>query len=62
MTTYRAYRLDARRHIQSGEWLEAPSDSAAKEQAADLCDEGTPLVELWQAARLVDEIECGDED
>ena len=61
MTTYRAYRVDRRRHIRSAEWIEAPNDSAAKSQAADLCEEGTPKIELWQAKRLVDEIDC-DED
>jgi hypothetical protein len=62
MATYRAYRIDERRHIQSGEWLQAPNDQDAKAQASELCDEATPIIELWQAARLVDEIECGEDD
>ena len=62
MTTYRAYRVDSRRHIQSAAWLDAPNDDVAREKAAELCDEGTPAVELWQATRLVDEIECAEED
>ena len=62
MATYRAYRVDSRRHIRSAEWLEAPNDEAAKDQAEELCEEGAPTIELWQAARLVDEIDCADED
>lgn len=63
MATYRAYRIDERRRIFSAEWLEAPDDEAARAKATeDLCDDGVPAVEIWQAARLVDEIECKDED
>ena len=62
MTTYRAYRVDRRRHIQSAAWLDAPTDEAAKAKAAELCDEEVPVIELWQATRLVDEIECSDSD
>jgi len=62
MVTYRAYRIDSRRHIRSAEWLDAPNDAAAKDQAEELCEEGAPTIELWQAARLVDEIDCADED
>jgi len=61
MTTYRAYRLDERRHILNGQWLEAPNDAAAVDQAEELCEEGAPTIELWQATRLVDEIDCGAE-
>ncbi|HEY8005038.1 MAG TPA: hypothetical protein VIE16_12460 [Phenylobacterium sp.] len=62
MTTYRAYRVDERRRFTSAEWLEAPNDEAAVEQASDLCDEDAPTIEVWQAARLVDEIDCADDD
>jgi hypothetical protein len=61
MTTYRAYRVDERRHIRSAEWLEAPNDAAALEQAGELCEQGLPTIEVWQATRLVDEIECDDD-
>jgi hypothetical protein len=61
MTTYRAYRLNDRRHIVDGQWLEAPSDAAAVDQAEDLCEDGVPAIELWQATRLVDEIDCADD-
>ena len=63
MSTYRAYRLDQRGRIMTAAWVEAPSDDAAKAQAAeDLCDGDTPKVELWQATRLVDQIECPRDD
>jgi hypothetical protein len=61
MTTYRAYRLDSRRHILNGQWLEAPNDAAAVDQAGELCEEGAPTIEVWQATRLVDEVDCEDE-
>ena len=61
MTTYRAYRLDDRRRIQSAQWLDAQNDEAAAAQAAKLCDEDAPTIELWQSTRLVDEIDCGDD-
>ncbi|HLZ74707.1 hypothetical protein [Phenylobacterium sp.] len=62
MTTYRAYRLNQRRHILDGQWLEAPNDAAAVDQAEALCEEGAPIVELWQANRLVDQIDCAEDD
>ena len=58
MTTYRAYRLDDRHKIKNGLWLEARSDDDAKEQAGELCEEDSAAIELWQAARLVEEIDC----
>jgi hypothetical protein len=61
MTTYRAYRVDKHRHIQSGAWLQARNDEDAAEQASELCDESTPVIELWQAARLVEEIACDND-
>jgi hypothetical protein len=62
MSTYRAYKVDRRRHIQAATWIEAPDDQAAKAEARqELCEDGTPVVELWQATRLVDEIECEDD-
>ena len=61
MTTYRAYRIDDHRRIKSGQWLEARDDADAKDQAEDLCEEGTPTIELWQAKRLVEEIDCDPE-
>jgi hypothetical protein len=60
MTTYRAYRLDKRHHILNGTWLDAQSDAAAVGQAEELCEEGAPTIEVWQASRLVDEIDCDE--
>jgi hypothetical protein len=58
MPTYRAYRVDRSRHIRAAQWIDADTDQAAREQAEELCAEGAPAVELWQATRLVDEIDC----
>ncbi len=58
MTAYRAYRLDKHNKIRSAAWVEAPNDAEAKEQASDLCDDTTPTIELWEATRLVDAIDC----
>jgi hypothetical protein len=60
MPTYRAYRVDNHRHIHSATWLDASNDVEAKDLASELCEDGTPTVELWQATRLVDEIKCDD--
>ncbi|WP_372784097.1 hypothetical protein [Phenylobacterium sp.] len=61
MTTYRAYRVDHHHRIKNGQWLEAPDDEAAVEQAEELCEEGSPTIELWQSTRLVEEIDCEDD-
>lgn len=58
MTIYRAFRVDRRREIKSGVWVRAQSDAEARTQAADLCEEGAPIVEVWRGDRLVDEVEC----
>ena len=63
MPSYRAYQVDARKRILSATWVEAANDEQAKEKAAaELCEEDIPHIELWQATRLVDEIDCGNED
>ena len=61
MATYRAYRVDRRRHILDATWIDAPDDAEARDKASDLCEEGAPAVELWQATRLVDEIDCPED-
>ena len=62
MPTYRAYRVDHRRHIQAAAWIEAPDDDAAKAEAKDeLCDGDAPAVEVWHGARKVDEVDCDDD-
>ena len=60
MPIYRAYRVDKHRHIRSAEWVDAPTDAAAITEAETLCDPETPVVELWQSARKVEEIDCED--
>jgi hypothetical protein len=61
MPTYRAYRVDQRRHIQAAAWIEAPDDVAAKAEAKDeLCEDGAPKVEIWRGTQLVDEVDCED--
>lgn len=62
MTAYRAYRLDERHRIKSGEWLDATNDADAKVQAADLCEDGVTSIELWQAQTKIDEIDCPPDD
>jgi hypothetical protein len=63
MTSYRAYQLDHRRRILSATWVEAANDAEAKAKAAEnLCEEDIPSVELWEATRLVDELECKDSE
>ena len=42
----------------NGQWLEASNDAEAKDRAEEFCEDGVPTIELWQAARLVDEIDC----
>ncbi len=62
MTAYRAYRLDSRHRIKSGDWIDAPNDDAAKAKAAELCEEGVTSIELWQAQQKIDEIDCPPAD
>ena len=61
MPTYRAYRVDRRRHIQAAAWIDAPDDGTAKIEAKDeLCEDGAPVVEIWHGTRLVDEVDCDE--
>ena len=62
MPTYRAYRMDRFHHIRNAEWIQAPDDAQATAQAEDMCEEGAPTIELWQATRLVEEIDCEDDE
>lgn len=62
MATYRAFRLDKTGEIKSGVWVHAHSDAEAKAQAEHLCEDGAPVVEVWRGERLVDEVECGDDE
>jgi hypothetical protein len=58
MTTYRAYQLDRRHRIKSGQWIVADSEGDARSQAAELCEEGVTSIELWQAQTKLDELDC----
>lgn len=61
MSAYRAYRLDKRMRIINGEWLEASDDEAAAEEAAELCDDRSAKIEVWQATRKVGQVDCDDD-
>lgn len=57
---YRVYRLNPAGGIVSGDWIEAESEPQARAQAQALCDEGTPIVELWQGTRQLAVLPCDD--
>jgi len=58
MQTYRVYWLDQQGRIRRGDWLEAMDDDDAHRRASHLCDDHTDSIQVWQATRPVDEIEC----
>ena len=58
MQTYRVYWLDKNGRIRRGDWLEAEDDADAHSKASHLCDDHTESIQVWQAARPVEEIEC----
>jgi len=62
MKTYRAYQLNDRNRILTGTWIQADDDKAARDQAADLCEDGVESVELWRAQTKVEEIDCPPEE
>ena len=49
------------RNFINGEWLEASDDEAAAEEAAELCDDGSAKIEVWQATRKVGQVDCDDD-
>jgi hypothetical protein len=55
---YRIYKLNSARRIVAGEWIQAADDVAARAIAHAMCDETTPFVELWQAARRIGVLPC----
>lgn len=61
MPTFRAYTLDPAGRITWGEWIEADDLETAREQAHEMCDDGHPVVELWQGARKLDAIICSED-
>lgn len=50
MQTYRAYLAGPNGTIIWAAWIEAPDLPTAERQAAALCNQGTPAVELWTLA------------
>ncbi|HEY3814856.1 MAG TPA: hypothetical protein VGL66_16685 [Caulobacteraceae bacterium] len=58
MPAYRAYLLNAAGKIIWGDWIEATDQKEAEAKAHALCNEGTPVVELWQGARRLAELPC----
>lgn len=58
MPTYRAYVLDPAGKITWGDWIEAADQREAEAKAKQMCDAGSPTVELWQGARRLAELEC----
>jgi hypothetical protein len=63
MPNYRAYQVDGHKRILSATWVDAANDEEARAKAvSELCEDDIPAIELWQATRLVDELDCGDED
>lgn len=57
MNNYRLYRIDGAGRISAAEWLEAPDDRSAEEQAARLCENGG-VAELWARDRLIARVEA----
>ena len=51
MQNYRLYRLDGAGKIANAEWIEAPEDDAAIQEAKLRAD--SQSFELWQRNRLV---------
>jgi hypothetical protein len=62
MHIYRAYRLNKKRRITTGCWIEAHSDLEARRKAADLCEAGSATVEIWRGSDRIDEIDCSPRD
>ena len=58
MQTYRAYLLDLRGKIVWGDWIEAANEEEARVKAHELCSKGQPVVELWQGAKMLGELDC----
>lgn len=58
MATYRAYVLNPAGKIAWGEWIEAADQAEAEAKAHEMCDQGSPTVELWQGRELLAELPC----
>ena len=62
MLSYRVYWLDQEGRIKRGDWLDAEDDDDAYKKASELCEDGADAIQIWQATRPVDEIECHPAD
>ena len=60
MPMYRAYVLNPGGKIAWGEWIEAADQAEAETKAHEMCDQGTPTVELWQGRELLAELPCDE--
>ncbi len=58
MPVFRAYLLDTAGKIVWGDWIECADLDEAKARAHELCDKGSPTVELWQGAKRVAKLPC----
>ena len=61
MRIFRIYRLDPSGRVLSGDWLYAPSETAARIKAEALCQPGTSGLELWEGSRRVVRYDCDPE-
>jgi hypothetical protein len=62
MKSYRVYWLNRSRRIIKGDWIQALDDEDARRKASALCNEETKSVEVWDASRPVELIDCHPDD
>jgi hypothetical protein len=60
MPPYRVYRLNKAGRIVGGDWIDAADEAEARSTAHAMCDDDTPTVELWQAARRIAVLACNE--
>lgn len=58
MRTFRAYLLNPAGRITWGEWIQAADLAEAEVKARELCNGGTPVVELWEGSTPVSDVPC----
>jgi hypothetical protein len=51
MKIFRAYLQSDAGEITWAAWIEAADEAAASVRAREMCDQGTPRVELWTPAQ-----------
>ncbi|MCR5876869.1 hypothetical protein LRS10_23560 [Phenylobacterium sp. J426] len=61
MRTFRAYLLDPSGRITWGEWIEARDLPEAEAKARELCDAGSPIVELWEGVKPLSQVPCNED-